>query len=204
MKIRMQSCLLISFLVFVLVLSTSCTEKRVKPVPDANNDESALIDQERAEKDRQEAIAEQRALEEEKQRQEQIRIEEEKAAALERERLAAEAARKQFMSEDIYFDYNSHSITETAKSKLALKAEWLQENSGVSVTIEGHCDERGSAEYNMELGKKRSETIELYITSLGVDSSRIKSISYGENQPVDTSHNEEAWAMNRRAHFAID
>ena len=75
---------------------------------------------------------------------------------------------------------------------------------GVTVTIEGHCDERGTNEYNLALGDRRAESAKRFLTDLGISATRLTTVSYGEERPVDPRHNEEAWAKNRRAHFVID
>lgn len=105
--------------------------------------------------------------------------------------------------QDVNFDFDSAMLSETARSILAGNAQWLKENLGVKVLIEGHCDERGSEEYNLALGQRRAETVKNYLLSLGVDASRLKTVSYGESVPLDPGHTEEAWAKNRRAHFAV-
>ena len=84
------------------------------------------------------------------------------------------------------------------------KAEWMRENPNATVTIEGHCDERGTNEYNLALGDRRAESAKAFLTDLGIDSSRLTTISYGEERPVDPRSDEEAWAKNRRAHFVVD
>ena len=84
------------------------------------------------------------------------------------------------------------------------KAEWLINNSDVAVTIEGHCDERGTNEYNLALGERRAASAKTFLMDLGIAGSRLNTISYGEERPVDPGHNEEAWAKNRRGHFTIN
>jgi peptidoglycan-associated lipoprotein len=82
-------------------------------------------------------------------------------------------------------------------------ARWLKENEDVKVLIEGHCDERGTNEYNMALGEQRALAARRYMVGLGVTADRLNTISYGEEQPLDSSSTEEAWARNRRDHFAV-
>lgn len=131
--------------------------------------------------------------------------------AIEEERIRAEAAarqsemaRRKFINEDIYFDFNSSAITEHAQVALAEKADWLRANPSASALIEGHCDERGTNEYNLALGDRRANTVKTYLVTLGIPADRIRTISYGEEQPVNPAHTEEAWAKNRRAHFVLD
>ena len=114
------------------------------------------------------------------------------------------AAKEMFLAEDIYFEFNSSRLSIEAQSVLKRKAEWLREYPKVSVIIEGHCDERGANDYNLALGIRRAEVTKLYLNYLGIEASRLTTTSYGEERPMDTGHNEEAWARNRRAHFAVE
>ena len=108
------------------------------------------------------------------------------------------------MQEDIYFDFDKSTLTPAAQDNLLRKAEWLRENPDATVTIEGHCDERGTNEYNLALGDRRAESAKAFLGDLGIDPARLTTISYGEERPVDPRHNEEAWAKNRRAHFVVN
>lgn len=103
---------------------------------------------------------------------------------------------------DIFFDFDSSSLSSEAQEQLNQNADWLQKHSGSSVTIEGHCDERGTDEYNIALGERRAEAARTYLVNLGVTGSRLATVSFGEEKPFDPGHNEEAWAKNRRDHFA--
>lgn len=104
---------------------------------------------------------------------------------------------------DIYFEFDSFGLTPKAKKVLADKAAYLKAHPAVKVLIEGHCDERGTAEYNLALGERRARAALDYLVFLGIDPKRLTSVSYGEERPVDPGHNEEAWAKNRRAHFVV-
>jgi peptidoglycan-associated lipoprotein len=104
---------------------------------------------------------------------------------------------------DIHFDYDDDSLRNDAKEALSQNAEVLKENLWVDVQIEGHCDERGTVEYNLALGERRALSAKRYLVSYGIDPSRISVISYGKERPIDPRHNEEAWAKNRRAHFVV-
>jgi peptidoglycan-associated lipoprotein len=115
-----------------------------------------------------------------------------------------EAARNMFLTEDIFFEFDSSALLPDAQMILKKKAEWLINNPDVTVTIEGHCDERGTNEYNLALGDRRAESIKTFLMDLGIAGSRLNCISYGEERPVDPRHNEEAWAKNRRGHFTIN
>lgn len=111
------------------------------------------------------------------------------------------AALKAMANEDVYFDYDSAVLSAAAQSVLKNKSVILGKYSGVSVTIEGHCDERGTNEYNLALGEKRAESAKSFLVNLGINSSRLKTISYGEEKPADAGNDESAWSKNRRAHF---
>lgn len=104
---------------------------------------------------------------------------------------------------DVNFAFDSFLLDKTAKTVLENNANWLHANSSVSIQIEGHCDERGTGEYNMVLGANRARVAADYLRQLGVQGSRISTVSYGEELPLDARSIEEAWARNRRAHFGI-
>lgn len=103
----------------------------------------------------------------------------------------------------IYFDYDNYSIRDQDKNNLAKNAKWLGLNPVVKVFIEGHADERGETEYNLALGDKRASSVRRYLNDLGIEASRMTVISYGEEKPATNGHDEEAWAMNRRAEFML-
>ncbi len=117
--------------------------------------------------------------------------------------LDPEAAREAFLSVDVLFAYNSFTLSEESKQLLEQKAQWMAQHPGVTVQLEGHCDERGTVAYNLALGERRANVVRQYMTALGIRADRMTTISYGEEFPLDPLHNEEAWARNRRAHFAI-
>ena len=117
---------------------------------------------------------------------------------------ASKAALNAFLYEDIYFAFDHSELSPAAQAVLRNKAGWLQANSDVSVFIEGHCDERGTPEYNLALGDRRAESAKAFLADLGISPQRMTTISYGEERPVDPGSSEEAWAKNRRAHFVIE
>jgi peptidoglycan-associated lipoprotein len=102
----------------------------------------------------------------------------------------------------IYFDYDKYNLKSEAKNGLSSNAKTLADNPDVTVLIEGHCDERGTVEYNLALGEKRARAARDYLVDLGIKPERIRTISYGEERPVDPGHSETAWSKNRRADFA--
>jgi peptidoglycan-associated lipoprotein len=103
---------------------------------------------------------------------------------------------------DVHFGYDSYALEDDARVDLEANARTLNEKSSMKIVLEGHCDERGTVEYNMALGSQRARAVKSALIALGVPSSRIETISYGEEIPLDPGHSEEAYAKNRRVHFA--
>lgn len=132
-------------------------------------------------------------------------------AADERARLAAEeAARREAearmratLEEMVFFDYDDARIKPEAQAKLGAKARILRDNPALRFRIEGHCDERGSNEYNDALGHRRAEAIMAYFTGAGLDARRFELVSFGEDRPLATGQTEGAWARNRRGEFRV-
>lgn len=166
--------LAILFVITGLVFTISCAKRPVKSEPGVTTAE-------------QEGAA-QKALEERRLREERLR----------------QVARESVLNQDIYFEFDKSSLMPNAKEILRDKAKWLRAHPDVSVIIEGHCDERGTNEYNMGLGDRRAHSAQGFLVDLGIGRARLTTISYGEEKPVDPRHNERAWTKNRRAHFAID
>jgi len=104
---------------------------------------------------------------------------------------------------DVYFEYDQSSLTDATRATLAQHATWIKTHSGVQTTVEGHCDERGTAEYNLALGDQRAQSVREYLVSLGIPKDRLAAISLGKERPLDPGHTEAAWAKNRRAHFRV-
>ena len=105
--------------------------------------------------------------------------------------------------QDVRFDFDQSTLGEEARGILAGNAAWLKANIAVKIQVEGHCDERGTEEYNLALGQRRAQAVKDYLLSLGLEDGRLKTISYGESLPLDPGHDEAAWAKNRRVHFAV-
>lgn len=105
--------------------------------------------------------------------------------------------------EDIHFDFDQYDIRLDAKPILQAIASWLFKNISANILIEGHCDERGTDEYNLALGDRRAKATRDYLIALGVPSNRVEMLSYGEEKPLCTDMTEECWSKNRRAHFVI-
>ena len=104
---------------------------------------------------------------------------------------------------DVYFDYDRYDLSADARTILRANADWLKSNPNARVEIEGHCDDRGTNEYNLALGAKRAQSAREYLTSLGVAAARLSTISYGEEIPVCKEQAEGCWKQNRRARFVI-
>ena len=102
---------------------------------------------------------------------------------------------------DVFFDFDSYSLSAEARGTLESNAAELKRVTTGNVTIEGHCDERGTQAYNLALGEKRANAAKEFLVAAGVDGSRINTVSYGKERPFDDGHDESAWAKNRRAHF---
>ena len=111
--------------------------------------------------------------------------------------------REIFVNQDIHFDYDRYDLSAEAKQILNDKAAYMQSHPALQTIVEGHCDERGSNSYNMALGEKRAKAAAAYLQAMGIAADRLETVSYGEERPLVQGHNEEAWAANRRAHFAI-
>ncbi|MEW6557439.1 MAG: peptidoglycan-associated lipoprotein Pal [Elusimicrobiota bacterium] len=101
--------------------------------------------------------------------------------------------------ETVYFDYDDARLRADARETLSKNAKWLKENNDVEIVVEGHCDERGTIDYNLALGDRRAKAVRSYLLKLGIKGNRIATISYGEEKPVDFGHDENAWSKNRRA-----
>lgn len=108
-----------------------------------------------------------------------------------------------FMANDVLFDYDKYTIREDARAGLNTAASYLRNKSQVNIVIEGHCDERGTNEYNLALGEKRAKAVKNYFAALGVSPSRISNITYGEEKPVCTEQNDNCWQKNRRARIVV-
>ena len=120
-------------------------------------------------------------------------------AAADEARMQTEAAARAARSyETTYFDYDKASIRDDQKAMLTQNADKLKTNADVKATLEGHCDERGTAEYNLALGQKRADSAKAFLTKAGVAADRIKTVSYGKEHPADAGHTKAAWAKNRR------
>jgi peptidoglycan-associated lipoprotein len=200
MKRKIQMFIMFCLAVTLMTFGDACAKKQIKqePAPVA-----APVDDSAARRAAEEEARKRAAAEEEARR----RAATEEAA---RKRADAEAVQKllqdqinAFESEKIYFDFDKADLKPAARAALEKKARFLQSNSSYSVNIEGHCDERGTNEYNLALGERRANAAKKYLTSLGISAGRITTISYGEERPFASGHNEAAWSQNRRDEFKL-
>ncbi|MFV2072452.1 MAG: peptidoglycan-associated lipoprotein Pal [Thermoanaerobaculales bacterium] len=105
--------------------------------------------------------------------------------------------------EDAFFETDRYDLKPETRENLAANAAWLQKHPTISILVEGHCDERNTREYNLALGERRASSVRDYLVFLGIAPQRIQTISYGEEKPFAVGHSEDAWQLNRRAHFVI-
>ena len=182
-----KSCIVMG-VIFSLVVMGACAKKAVKEEPLLTEKAEEQASGKTAE-DTQKAATGEKALEES--------LEKKKYPGVEGEFLESS------LLKDIHFGFDRYDLTPKAREILSQNAELLLKHSRVNIQIEGHCDERGTIEYNLALGERRSNSAEQYLMALGVSPNRIATISYGEEMPVDPRHHEEAWAKNRRAHFIV-
>jgi peptidoglycan-associated lipoprotein len=126
------------------------------------------------------------------------------AAARETVELASLPTKSAIDMADVHFDFDQSTLTEEARGLLKRHADWLLKNRDYALVIEGHCDERGTTEYNLALGQRRAAEAMKFLADLGVDPARMRTISYGKEMPLDQGHTEEAWAKNRCAHFLVN
>jgi len=205
---RKSIIMIVLFLCVGLVLS-GCPKKTV-----VKDDASARKAEELA------AQKERERLEAEKKAQEEARLKEEEAK---REAARQEAAKREFekslqakktpgiegevfesgLLKDIHFDFDRYDVRPQDTELLKQDAAWLAKAPNAKIQIEGHCDERGTSEYNLALGERRANSTKKYLISLGVKADRISTITYGKERPLDPAHTEEAWAKNRRAHSIV-
>lgn len=155
-----------------------------------------VSDQDEAEKAKKRARVREQETTDQEMREKALKEEEAR-----RLKMAAEKA--QFETEDVFFEFDQYVISDSAKQVLNKKAKWLKEYANARVQIEGHCDARGSTEYNLALGQRRADSAMQYLVSLGISANRLSTISFGKEKPLDQGSSESAWSKNRRAHFVL-
>ncbi|SMC46439.1 peptidoglycan-associated lipoprotein [Desulfocicer vacuolatum DSM 3385] len=196
MKKQLVRNLIMGLMVAALALTVSCAKKNVMGDPADLAQNSGEISAEEAARmaaqEKEKALAQQR-LQEQTMQENAVRV-----AAM-----AAKEAREAFENRDILFGYDSAVLSAEARQLLKEKARWLEANPDRNVVVQGHCDERGTTEYNLALGDHRATAVKNFLTNMGIPGSQIVTISYGEEKPLDMGRGEDAWRKNRRAHFVI-
>ncbi len=193
---------LLGILIFCFLLLSGCAQKEMATELDPDQDKR--VETEAAPEDEHLTEPGVVADPEELERMDEFRIQEEerkKAEAAEEEKELQEL--KQKLQQRIHFAFDSYELRPEARDVLREKAKLLKNNHDLQIVIEGHCDERGTAEYNLALGERRARAAYEFLILLGVDPDRLSIISYGEERPLDGASTEEAWAKNRRAEFRV-
>ena len=178
--------LVMAVVVAGLFMTVSCAQKTVVSEPTTIEDKTKAEMEEAA------------RLEAERIKQQEL---EEKMAMEKAAKIAA--AKSRFVNQNIHFDFDSAQLSSMAKMLLKEKAGWLTANPMVMVTIEGHCDERGTTDYNLSLGERRALAAKNFLVDLGISAGRLNMVSYGEEKPLDPAQTEDAYRKNRRAQFVI-
>jgi peptidoglycan-associated lipoprotein len=182
------------------LLLTGCPKKTVVKEEPSMKAEEAVAEREKAAKlEREKELARIREEEAKKAKEKEF----EKSLVAKKEPGIAGEVFESRLLKDIHFDFDKYDIRPEDADILKENAALLMNYSKVKIQVEGHCDERGTSEYNLALGERRANAAKKYLLSLGISADRISSISYGEEKPLDAGHNEEAWSKNRRGHFVI-
>jgi peptidoglycan-associated lipoprotein len=185
---------------FLVIPMTGCAKKTIVKEEAATAEQRAAAERKAAADREQEAVKAKAAKDAAEQKRLKDMASREEAAS----GAAAEAmAKDDKIIGDINFDYDKYSLRSEAREILKGHAAWLANNKDYQMVIEGHCDERGTTEYNLALGERRAAEAMKYLVGLGVDAKRLKTISYGKEMPLDPGKTEEAWAKNRRDHFVV-
>ena len=178
-----------AIILILLIFAIGCTKtKYVKPTEQPAEPAEETIIEETMKPEVEEEVIEEAAIAREERVVEEALSPEEKAKSIFR---------------DVLFDYDKYSIRPGERPTLDAVSSFLNENMGLNVIVEGHCDERGTNEYNLALGEKRAKSTKKYLVSLGVSPSRVIIVTYGEEKPLCSDSNESCWQSNRRAHFVV-
>jgi peptidoglycan-associated lipoprotein len=203
MKRELTSMLLGLVCACFLVIGAGCAKKQVSSTPSGEAVEQAGQAETGYQEAEEEMEARRRALKEGQVEEYGIQGEELQARQREQQAEEARAEKVQSLKEPIHFAFDSYELSSEARSTLKDKAETLEMHPDWKVVIEGHCDERGTDEYNLALGERRARAAYEFLVLLGIDADRLSIISYGEEKPVDPDHTEAAWAKNRRDEFRV-
>ena len=194
----------ILILVFCLgLILTGCPKKTlVKEEPSVKKEEAARLEAERERTAKEAREKELAKIREEEAKKAQEKEFEKSLVAKKEPGIEGEIFESKLLK-DVRFDFDKYDIRPENAEILKGNAALLTKYTTAKIQIEGHCDERGTVEYNLALGERRANSTKKYLLSIGISPDRISTISYGEERPLDPGHNEEAWAKNRRSHFII-
>lgn len=187
--------LILAIFTLFALLAGGCSQKKVAPPA-----ETARVGQEQQDAKNEDLSKTQLPLD--KKKPDEL-ITERQLAKAKTDDIEASVIELQKKIQDVYFDYDKYNIREDSKPVIKDLADLLSRNPKIKVVIEGHCDERGTNEYNLGLGDKRSHAVKQYLMSLGIPSKKIETVSYGEEKPICKESNEDCWSKNRRAHFVL-
>jgi len=197
----------IIFILCIGLILMGCPKKTVVKDEPSAKAEAAKIEAERIAKEKEKEAKEKEVKEREaarlKEKEEQAKREFERSLVAKRTPGIEGEVFESGLLKPIFFDFDKYDIRSADAEILKGNSALLKKFPNVKIQIEGHCDERGTNEYNLALGERRANSTKKYLTSLGIAADRVSTISYGEEKPFDPAHNEEAWAKNRRAHFLI-
>lgn len=192
----------IIFILCIGLILMGCPKKTVVKDEPSAKAEAAKIEAERVAKEKEKEAKEKEAARS-KEKEEQAKREFERGLVAKRTPGIEGEVFESALLKPIFFDFDKYDIRPADTEILKGNSAFLKKFPNVKIQIEGHCDERGTNEYNLALGERRANSTKKYLTSLGIAADRVSTISYGEEKPFDPAHNEEAWAKNRRAHFVI-
>jgi peptidoglycan-associated lipoprotein len=200
MRAKYWSNLAVVLALALVMITVGCAKKKISPGPYASGSEgtgtvSRTADESTDAMDRQGVISEESFSEKDSGQDLGPSMPAEDPETIARERIGGE---------DVYFDFDSAAIKPDAIDTLERKATWMLDNPESRVTIEGHCDERGTNEYNIALGDRRAEAVRSFLIDLGISPQRMTTISYGEERPVAPGSDEASRALNRRVHFVLN
>ena len=208
-----QFCLA-GLLILFLTLGVGCAKKVIRseatpytasqPMPKAIENQPAPKPEMKVETlspEKPEDLAKKAEIKEENLQEQAVREKALKEEAARREAAVQKTAPKKVKLEPIHFDFDLWVIRDDQKGIMVKDAEWLKADPRARIRIEGNCDERGTAEYNLALGQKRAEAAKGFLKGLGISENRMETISYGEERPLDPGHDEAAWSKNRRVDF---
>jgi peptidoglycan-associated lipoprotein len=207
---RMILIMAVAFACTSFLMIVSCAQKTttVEPEKPAVTEEKKEAKEEEVEKKTEEEkvttpVREERKVEVSREEEKKPGKEMPKKVEVKQQEVDLDLGMRTFEGEKIYFDFDKSELKPEARAVLKRKAEWLRDNPEFSARIEGHCDERGTNEYNLALGERRANAAWRFLNALGISGARLTTISYGEERPVDPGSNEDAWSKNRRDEFRL-